>query len=135
MAWPADPHATDEAGAAYLIGFPDIVVRWPRQASTHGISNYRNEGTEMFSTFPNNRVENRSYKVFVAPGQRTCSIARFARTMTGPMTDPDANEIPPTGMSFEIELCTLARWHETEQIIEENLFYDLGGLMMQIGLK
>ena len=40
-----------------------------------------------------------------------------------------------TGKSFEVDFCTVARWDESGQIIEENLFYDLIGLMPQIGLK
>ena len=39
----------------------------------------------MFKTFPDNRVENRPYKVFFANGDWTCSIARFHGTMKGPM--------------------------------------------------
>jgi len=89
----------------------------------------------MFKTFPDNRVENRPYKVFFASGEWTCSIARFTGTMKGPMAGPDGKEIAPTGKSFEVDFCTVARWDENGQIIEENLFYDLVGLMTQIGLK
>ena len=39
------------------------------------------------------------------------------------------------GEVFEVDFCTVARWDENGQIMEENLFYDLVGLMMQIGLK
>lgn len=112
-----------------------VVVRWPGQPPTHGIHDHRLEGIQMFKTFPDNRVHNRPYKVFFASGEWTCSIARFTGTMTGPMTGPDGKEIPPTGKSFEVDFCTVARWDENGQIMEENLFYDLVGLMMQIGLK
>lgn len=112
----------------------DVVVRWPAQAATHGIHDHRSEGVQMFKTFPDNRVENRPYKVFFASGDWTCSIARFTGTMTGPMTGPDSKEIPPTGKSFQVDFCTVARWHDG-RIVEENLFYDLLGLMKQIGLK
>jgi hypothetical protein len=54
--------------------------------------------------------------------------------MKGPMKGPDGKEIPATGKSFEVDFCTVARWGRG-QIIEENLFYDLVGLMQQIGLK
>ena len=113
----------------------DVIVRWPGKDPTHGIHDHRLEGIQMFKTFPDNRVENRPYKVFFASGEWTCSIARFTGTMNGPMPGPDGNEIPPTGKSFEVDFCTVARWDESEQIIEENLFYDLVGLMTQIGLK
>ena len=113
----------------------EVVVRWPGQNPTHGIHDHRLEGVQMFKTFPDNRVENRPYKVFFASGEWTCSIARFIGTMKGPMAGPDGKEIPPTGKSFEVDFCTVARWDESGQIIEENLFYDLVGLMTQIGLK
>ena len=113
----------------------NVVVRWPGQPPTNGIHDHRLEGIQMFKTFPDNRVHNRPYKVFFASGEWTCSIARFTGTMTGPMTGPDGKEILPTGKSFEVDFCTVARWDENGQIMEENLFYDLVGLMMQIGLK
>jgi len=46
---------------------------------------------------------------------------------------PDGKEIPPTGKSFEVEFCTVANWKDGE-IVEEKLFYDLVGLMKQIGV-
>jgi ketosteroid isomerase-like protein len=113
---------------------PDVVVRWPGQKPTHGQHDHRAEGIHMFKTFPDNRVGNRPYKVFFASGDWTCSIARFTGTMKGPMKGPDGKEIAPTGKSFEVDFCTVARW-DNGQIVEENLFYDLVGLMQQIGLK
>lgn len=44
-------------------------------------------------------------------------------------------EIAPTGKTFDVEFCTVARWHENGQIIEENLFHDLVTFMKQIGLS
>ena len=39
----------------------------------------------------------------------------------------------PTSWSFEVDFCTVARW-ENGEIVEENLFYDVVGLMSQIGV-
>ena len=50
------------------------------------------------------------------------------------MIGPDCAEIPPTGKSFEVDFCTLARWNEQGEIVEENLFYDAPSMMKQIGL-
>ena len=44
----------------------EVVVRWPGQTPTHGIHDHRLEGVRIFKTFPDNRVENRPYKVFFA---------------------------------------------------------------------
>ena len=52
--------------------------------------------------------------------------------MKGPMVGPEASTIPPTGKSFEVDFCTVARWHDG-QIVEENLFYDVVGMMKQLG--
>lgn len=51
-----------------------------------------------------------------------------------PTHGSDGGEIPPTGTSFEVDFCTVARW-ENGQIVEENLFYDLVTFMKQIGLS
>ena len=70
----------------------------------------------------------------IADGDWTCSVAHFTGTMTGPMKGSGGSEIPPTGKSFEVDFCTVARWDD-EQIVEENLFYDLVTFMKQIGLS
>ena len=38
-----------------------------------------------------------------------------------------------TWWCFEVDFCTVARW-ENGEIVEENLFYDVVGLMSQIGV-
>ncbi len=47
---------------------------------------------------------------------------------------PDGTVIPPTGNSFHIDFSTVARWNEQSQIVEENLLYDLMGMLRQIGV-
>lgn len=37
--------------------------------------------------------------------------------------------------SFDVNFCTVAKWDENGQIIEENLFYDLVTFMRQLGLS
>lgn len=113
----------------------DVVVKWPGQSPTHGIAAHRQEALDFFRTFPNQHLDNRPYRTFFASGEWTCSIARFTGTMSGPMKGADGKEIPPTGKSFEVDFCTVARWDAKGQIIEENLFYDLVGFMKQIGLS
>ena len=112
----------------------DVVVRWPAQPPTNGRHDHRAEAIQMFKTFPDNRVGNRPYKVFFASGDWTCSIARFTGTMKGPMIGPKGVEIPPNGKSFEVDFCTVARWNDKGEIVEENLFYDVVGMMRQLGL-
>lgn len=42
--------------------------------------------------------------------------------------------IPPNGQSFEGDFCTAARWNDKGAIVEDNLFYDVVGMMRQLGL-
>lgn len=112
-----------------------VVVRWPGQPETHGVQAHRQEAIDFYRAFPDQRVENRPYKLLMADGDWTCSIAHFTGTMTGPMKGPDGKDIPPTGKSFDVDFCTVAKWDENGQIIEENLFYDLVTFMKQIGLS
>ncbi len=112
----------------------DVIVRWPGQPPTQGVHDHRQEALDFFRAFPDQHIENRPYKTLIASGDWTCSIARFTGTMSGPMKAPDGSEIPPTGKKFEVDFCTVARWHDG-QIVEENLFYDLVTFMKQIGLS
>ncbi|MFJ8231376.1 ester cyclase [Streptomyces sp. NPDC094448] len=113
---------------------PDTIVHWPGQpAPTRGRHDHRAEAVAFFATFPDNHVANRPYRVLIGGGDWTCSVARFTGTMTGPMKGP-GGEIPPTGRAFAVDFCTVAHWVDG-MIVEENLFYDLVGLMQQIGLN
>jgi ketosteroid isomerase-like protein len=119
--------------AISLFHKPDVVVYWPGKPPTRGMDNHRAEASEFFTTFPDQHLNNRPYKVLFASGDWTCSIAHFTGTMTGPMRGSDGKEIPPTGRSFEVDFCTVALW-DNGQVIEEYLFYDLVTFMRQIGL-
>ena len=111
----------------------DCVVKWPNQPPTLGIAAHEQEGIEMFKTFPDNRVGNRPYKTMFAQGEWTCTIAEFTGTMTGSMKGGDGKMIPPTNKSFKVDFCTVAHWVNGE-IVEENLFYDVIGMLKQIGV-
>ena len=69
----------------------------------------------------------------IAQGEWTCTVADFTGTMRGPMKGSDGKMIVPTNKKFHIEFCTVARWKNGE-IVEEKLFYDLVGLLKQIGV-
>lgn len=112
----------------------DVVVTWPGKPPTQGIEAHKEESIEFWNTFLDQQLENRPYRVFFASGDWTCSIARFKGTMLGAMPGPDGTEIQPTGKSFDVEFCTVARW-DNGQIVEENLMYDLVTFMQQIGLS
>ena len=51
------------------------------------------------------------------------------------MKTADGKTILATNKSFHVEFCTVAHWNDKGEILEERLFYDLIGLMKQIGLS
>jgi predicted ester cyclase len=113
---------------------PEVLVNWPGQPPTLGMEDHSAEALAFCKTFPDQHLNNRPYKTLFASGDWTCSIAHFTGTMKGPMRGPDGKDIPPTGKSFEVDLCTVAHW-DNGQITEEYLFYDLMTFLKQIGLS
>ena len=112
----------------------DCIVRWPNQPPTHGVDAHEQEAIAFFKMFPDQHLINNPYKIMLAQGEWTCTVADFRGTMTGPMTMPGGTVIQPTNKSFHVDFCTVARWNEQGQIVEENLFYDLIGMLKQIGV-
>ena len=106
-------------------------MRWPNQPPTHGIEAHEREALTFFKTFPDQHLVNNPYKTMIAQGDWTCTIAEFTGTMTGPMTMADGTV---TNKSFKVDFCTVAHWNEKGEIVEENLFYDLMGMLKQIGV-
>jgi hypothetical protein len=111
----------------------NCIIRWPNQPPTHGIEAHEQEALSFFKTFPDQHLANNPYKTMIAQGDWTCTIAEFTGTMKGPMTLPDGKVIQPTNKSFKVDFCTVAHWKNGE-IVEENLFYDLMGMLTQIGV-
>jgi predicted ester cyclase len=111
----------------------DVIVRWPGQPPTEGIEAHRKEGEYFFKAFPDNHVGNNPYKSLFGQGDWTCSIAEFTGTHKGPMMSPDGKTIQATNKAFKVDFCTVAHWNNS-RIVEENLFYDLVGMMKQLGL-
>lgn len=60
-------------------------------------------------------------------------MADFTGTMRGSMKGPDGKLIASTNKKFHIEFCPVAHWKNGE-IVEEKPFYDLVGLLKQIGV-
>lgn len=111
----------------------DVIVRWPNKQPTEGIDAHRKEAEYFFRSFPDNHIENDPYKVLIAQGDWTCSVAEFTGTHEGILIDPDGKSIPATNKKFKVDFCTVARWKD-KKIVEENLFYDLVGMMRQLDL-
>lgn len=78
-------------------------------------------------------LENNPYKVMFGSGDWTRTIAKWKRRMVGPWQGLDWKVHPPTGKSFELEFCTVARWKDGG-IVDEKLFYDQVSVLRQIGV-
>lgn len=112
----------------------NTAVYWPGQPEpTRGRAAHHKEAVEFFKTF-DNRLINNPYKIFFGQGDYTCSVADWTATMIGPMKTPDGKTIPPTHKTAKLEFCTVAFWKNGE-IVEERLFYDVVGMMKQLGLS
>jgi ketosteroid isomerase-like protein len=111
----------------------NVAVFWPGQPNpTRGVGNHHEESVEFFKMFPDNHIVNNPYKILFASDDYTCSVADFTGTFKGQMKGFDGQMIQPTNKKFQIEFCTVAHWKDGK-ITEERLFYDLVGMMIQIG--
>jgi hypothetical protein len=54
--------------------------------------------------------------------------------MIGPMKMADGRVVQPTHKTAKLEFCTVAHWNKDGEILEERLFYDVVGMMRQLGL-
>ncbi len=87
-----------------------------------------------WTAFPDQHLDNRPYRIFLASGDYTCSVAHFSGTMTGPLKTWAGDEMQPTGKSFAVDFYTVAQWDDG-QIVEENLMYDLGDVHATTGAE
>ena len=113
----------------------DVAVYWPGGGPpTRGRHNHDLEAVEFFKTFPDNHLINNPYKIFFGQGNYTCTVADFSGTMKGPMKGGDGKMVQPSNKKFHLEFCTIAHWNKDCEILEERLFYDLVGMLQQIGV-
>jgi hypothetical protein len=112
----------------------DVAVYWPGQPGpTLGREAHFKESMEFFKTF-DNKLSNNPYKILFGSGDYTCSVADWTATMIGPMTMPGGKVVQPTHKTAKLEFCTVAHWSNNGEILEERLFYDVVGMMRQLGI-
>jgi len=110
----------------------DVAVYWPNQPEpTRGRHNHDVEAVEFFKNF-DNRLVNNPYKIAIGQGDHTCTVADWTVTLKKPMKGADGKIVQP-GKIAKLEFCTVATW-ENGEIVEERLFYDVVGMMKQLGL-
>jgi len=109
----------------------DIVVTWPDGHETHGIEKHIEDLKALFSWAPDSRIH--EHPVKFGQGEWTAAISIFEGTFTRPMAIGNGKEIPPSGKSFKLSVCTLGHW-KGDVMDEEYLFWDNQEFMKQIGL-
>jgi hypothetical protein len=110
----------------------DVAVYWPNQPEpTRGRHDHDIEAVEFFKNF-NNRLVNNPYKIAMGEGDYTCTVADWTVSLKKPMKGADGKMVQP-GKTAKLEFCTVATWKNGE-IVEERLFYDVVGMMKQLGL-
>lgn len=85
----------------------------------------------LYAMFPDYHVEKvRSF----GNGDWVCLESVISGTMQGPIQGPGGHVVPATGKSFRINACVLCRV-QGHEIAEVRTYYDVMGLMAQLGLK
>ena len=109
----------------------NIVVTYPDGHQTTDITTHINELKPMFVFAPDTRIEEHSIKF--GSGEYTCVTGFILGTFTKSMPVGGGITVPPTGKSFKLPMCTVARW-KNGKMIEEYLYWDNFSFMKQIGL-
>lgn len=109
----------------------DIVVHWPDGHTTTGFETHIEDIKYMFTFAPDTRIT--SHPIKLGQGEWTAVMGWMEGTFTQPMKTRDGKEIPPTGKSFKIPMCTIGRWKDG-LMEEEFLFWDNQTYMKQLGL-
>jgi hypothetical protein len=111
----------------------DTAVYWPGVPEpTRGRDAHHAESEAFFKSIENH-LENDPYKVMIASGDWTCTIANWSGRMIGPWKGLDGKVHQATNKRFALEFCTVARWKDGE-IVAEKLFYDQVSFLRQIGV-
>ena len=69
--------------------------------------------------FPDNHLINNPYKILIAEGDYTCSVADFTGTFKGEMKGLDGKMVLPTNRKFDLDyyICPLEGWKDSRREI------------------
>lgn len=109
----------------------DILVHWPDGRQVKGLKQHIDDLIAMFVYAPDTRIK--THPVRIAAGEWTSVIGIMEGTFTKPMPTAEGKQIPPTGKSFKIVMCTVGHW-KNGVMDEEYLFWDNQTYMKQLGL-
>jgi len=99
-------------------------------APLEGRDAIRKDASDFFAAFPD--IQFRTVSI-VAGGDRVAIEGVGSGTHRGPMEGP-AGTIPPTNKRAEVPYAAFVRVDSSGLITEERRYYDLAGMMQQLGL-
>jgi ketosteroid isomerase-like protein len=107
----------------------DVGTQAPGSEPMSGIAPFVAYGQAFLRAFPDGRIHRDRY---VEAGNRIVVEGRFTGTNTGPLQTP-AGELPPTGRTLELPFADAFRVVDG-MITEHRIYYDMAGMMVQLGL-
>jgi steroid delta-isomerase-like uncharacterized protein len=121
-----DPDAFTEVYAE------DAVVFDPMQPEPlRGRGAIRKDIVEFLTAFPDVKME---FVSKVSDGERLAAELKLTGTHSGPLATPDG-EIAPTNRRFEMRTGAFIRANGAGKVVENGRYYDLAGLMEQLGVS
>lgn len=107
-----------------------VIVHSPLSTDpTKGREAHVEQLTNILTAFPDLRVD--TIRAF-GEGPWMCCEQTMTGTHTGPLPGPAGQLLPPTNMAIRLDVCTVFKL-EGGQITEEHLYFELAGLMAQLG--
>jgi steroid delta-isomerase-like uncharacterized protein len=124
----ASRHDVEELTRAYS---PEAIVEDPQYPEPiRGQRGVQDDFEAFLRGFPDLRAEIRS----VLDGEDRCAWEATLRgTHRGPLSGP-TGDIPATGRSVEVRMAGFTRVDESGSIVEEHRYYDMAGLIDQLGV-
>jgi ketosteroid isomerase-like protein len=114
---------------------PDAVCHVTGSAEpTTTLPPHRKVIEDTIRAFPDVHVINDPYPIQFGHDDWVTVVSRNTGTFTGELLTPEGIRIPPTGKSFNVNFTTICKWGETEQLVEEWVFWDSLLLAQQIGI-
>jgi steroid delta-isomerase-like uncharacterized protein len=110
---------------------PDAVISDPQYPEpVRGRDGIRKDIADFFAAFPDIKF---NLTNVVASGDSIALEGSGVGTHTGSMEGP-GGEIPPTNKRVEVAYAAFVKTNAQGQITEERRYYDMAGMMMQLGL-
>ncbi|MFQ5907624.1 MAG: ester cyclase [Thermoplasmata archaeon] len=97
---------------------------------TKGVDPHRESVQGLFRAFPDMTMKQ---ELSFGQGDWVCAVYSLTGTQDGPFQGPGGKEIPPTNKPVEMSFCTALKI-ENEKIVEERVYFDVLGMMAQLGL-